>query len=99
MQDRSYSDIFISIAGLLTGISILLAYCYLGKVASESYIHMSDCIYELKWPKLRVRMQKSVILMIASMHESIFYHGLKIILLDLNTFIRVSFAQLNLRIL
>lgn len=79
-----------SLIGLSVGIMILLPYCYFGKMTTESFAQMCDCIYDLNWLHLSVGLQKSVILMVVSMQEPIFYHGFKIVTLDLNTLIRVS---------
>lgn len=69
---------------------ILLPYCFFGKLTTESFAQMCDCIYDLNWLHLSVGLQKSIILMIASMQEPMFYHGFKIVTLDLNTLVRVS---------
>lgn len=80
--------------GLQSGTLILLPYCYFGKVTSESFAQMCDSIYYLNWPHLPIELQKLIILMIAHMQQSIFYHGFGIVQLDLNTFVRVSKREL-----
>lgn len=70
--------------------SNLLIYCYLGKLASESYEKMSDCVYNIKWYKLAAGLQKYFILMIANMEIPIYYHGFGVVDLHLETFSKVS---------
>lgn len=79
--------------GVMVGIMILFPYCYFGKLATESFEKMFDSTYDLNWPNLPVKLQKSVILLLANMQRPMFYHGLKIATLDLNTFIQVSDEQ------
>lgn len=70
--------------------SNLLLYCYFGKLASESYEKMCDCIFfKLNWYEFPIELQKYVIVMIANMQKPINYHGFGIINLDLETFARV----------
>lgn len=75
---------------------VLFCYCYFGQSATESFERMADCIYnDLKWPELPAPLQKHTILMIANMQQTIYYHGLRVITLDLNTFIHVSSNSLK----
>lgn len=76
--------------GLQSGTWVLLPYCYFGRVTTESFAQMCDCMYDLNWPHLPLELQKSVILMIANMQQPMFYHGFGIVTLDLNTYVRVS---------
>ena len=93
MQDHNYNAIVIASMALLAGIMVPLPYCYFGKLTTESFAQMCDCIYDLKWPYLSSELQKSVILMIANMQEPIYYHGFRIVTLDLNTLVRVSYRD------
>lgn len=67
----------------------LFLYCYFGKMASESYENMSESLYESNWLCLPVDLQKHFIVMIANVQRPIFYHGFKIVNMDLETFTRV----------
>lgn len=64
-------------------------------MTTESFAHMCDCIYDLNWPHLSIALQKSIIMMIKSMQKPTFYHGFKIVTLDLNTLIRVSLNSIE----
>lgn len=72
------------------GISTLLLYCYFGKLATDSYAEMSDCIFNMNWCEQSIELQKYFILMIENMQKSIYYHGFEIAKMDLETFIKVS---------
>lgn len=73
----------------------MFPYCYFGKVATDSFVQMSDYVYEMNWPHLPAKLQKYLILMIANMQNPIYYHALYVCLLDLNTYIRVSIINCN----
>lgn len=72
------------------GMTMLLIYCYLGKVATESFAKMSDCVYNMKWYELPVNLQKYVILMIMYMQKPLYYHGHGVIYVNLETFTKVN---------
>lgn len=76
--------------GVSAGMMNTFAYCYFGKLATESFAKMSECIFELNWQKMTVGQQKYIIVMIMNMQKSLYYHGFGIAILDLNTFLRVS---------
>lgn len=50
------------VASVLTstslGMSTLLLYCYFGKLATESYETMSDCVYKMEWYEQPNELQK-----------------------------------------
>lgn len=75
------------------GLSVLILYCYFGKLAADSYDQMCDCVYNSNWQKLSLNLQKYIIIIIANMQKSLYYHGFGIVTLDLNTFIRVRYSQ------
>lgn len=80
------------------GLSTLTFYFYFGTVATESFEKMSESIFEMNWPRLPQRLQKHVILMIANMQNTLYYHGCQILVLEFGTFVRVrkKIAMLNL---
>ncbi|XP_031632738.1 odorant receptor 67a-like [Contarinia nasturtii] len=74
-----------------TGLSIcignLFLSCYFGKLASNSYEKMADCLYhDCNWIELPNDLKKSIILMIQMSQKPIFYHGFGIVELNLETF-------------
>lgn len=76
-------------------ISNLFVYCFFGKLATESYLDMSDYLYDCNWLGLSVDLQKSLIVMIGNMNQPHFYHGFGIATLDLVTFSNVSLSIKN----
>lgn len=76
-----------------TAISMLFIYCYYGKIATESYEKMSDCLYECNWIDLSPGLQKSLVIMIGNAQQLIYYHGTGIAVLNLGTFTQVSKNQ------
>lgn len=78
------------VVAIPVGISNLFVYCYFGKLATESHMKMSDCLYESNWLDLSPKLQKYFIIMIANTQRPIFYHGSGIAVMNLETFTRVN---------
>lgn len=68
----------------------LFTYCYFGKIATESFEKMSNCLFESNWQAFSVDLQKYIKLMIQNTQQSIFYHGFGMVKLDLMTFTEVK---------
>lgn len=72
--------------------SNLFLFCYFGKLGTESYEMMADCIYlYMNWHELPIGLQKYFILMLANMQEPLYYQGFGVTKsrLELETFIGV----------
>lgn len=82
------ATLFIFIIGVVT--SVLFFYCYFGKIATESFQTMSDCLFEVNWQDVCVDLQKHYVLIIQNAQRPIFYHGFHLAILDLSTFTKVS---------
>lgn len=90
MKDPPY-NLITMIAQATFGMVNLFIYCYFGKMTTEYFAKMPDCVYfEMKWPKLPIELQAYVVLMIQNMQKPVFYHGFDVAVMDLNTFLRVS---------
>lgn len=74
--------------GIVAGLGILFFYCYFGTEATESFEKMADSLFESNWFDLPIKLQKYMIIMIANMQRSIYYHGFEFGNLDLKTCIR-----------
>lgn len=86
------STVIINLVAASIGISGLFLYCYFGRLATESFEKMAECLYcDLIWQKLPIKFQKYLIVMIVNMQKSIYYHGFGYIHLELRTFINVRF--------
>lgn len=71
-------------------LTILLVFCYYGKMATESFENMADCLYESNWLDLTVDLQKYFITLIINTQRRLYYHGYGMVVLDLETFCRAS---------
>ena len=83
-------DIFIVLVAISVGVSNLFLYCFLGKVASESYEKMANALYKSDWTSLSNNYQKYFIVMIAHAQKPVFYHGFGMAIMNLQTFNKVS---------
>lgn len=82
------------IVGILLGFSNLFVYCYFGNLATESFEKIEDFVNEFNWHELPVDLQKYFILIIQNSQKPLFFHGSKVIVLNLETFSRVSVANI-----
>lgn len=83
-------DLVILLLGFSCSISNLFAYCYFGKLATESFEKMTECLYEYNWLDLPIELQKYFIIMIGNTQKPIYYHGFGFAILNLETFTQVS---------
>lgn len=79
---------------IATAFANLFVYCYFGMLATKSYMDMSDSMYESNWYKLPIQLQTYIILMIENMQRPLYYHGFGMVILDLETFTKVSYIYL-----
>ena len=59
-------------------------------MATESFEKMSDCVFDMDWYELPIGLQKYYVLMIEIIQKPHYYHGFRVIYLNLETFTRVS---------
>lgn len=71
-------------------LATLFLYCYFGKIASESYAKMADCLCECNWENLSLKHQKYFVIMIENAQRPMNYYGFGIAALDLETFTKVN---------
>lgn len=91
LQNHEYVQLAVVLFALSFGMIVLFFYCYFGKMATDSFGNIADCIYyEMKWQKLPLALQKCISLMLRNMQKPIHYHGFDVITLDLRTFTHVS---------
>lgn len=84
------SKVLVNLMVALFGISTLFIYCFFGLLATESFDKMGGHLYnDLNWYKLPIEIQRYLVIMIADMQNSIYYHGFRYVPLDLRTFINV----------
>lgn len=90
-QQFRHLDAFVVVILLASSLTMtyLFFYCYFGKLSAASFEKMADCMYNMRWQSLPLRLQKYVVVMIENMQEPLYYHGFNIIKLQLNTFVKV----------
>lgn len=72
------------------GLTNLFLHCYSGKMATESYESMVDVLYNSKWHEMPMHLQKYYILMIGYAQREMYYDGLGVAILNMETFASVS---------
>lgn len=83
-----FSAVHLSL-GAVISISNLFLYCYFGKLATDSFTSMADCLFDTNWQHLPIELQKYFILIIANMQKPLEYHGFGVAVLNLQTFTEV----------
>lgn len=83
-------DILIILIGFLVCTSSPFVYCYYGKITTDCYANMADRLFEIDWQQLPIGIQKYFIVMIGNMQRPLYYHGFEFIVLNLETFQKVS---------
>lgn len=68
----------------------LFLFCFFGKLATDSYGKMDNCLYKANWPDLPIRLQKYFIIMMADAQRPLQYTGLNVSILNLETYTDVS---------
>ena len=84
------SSIIILLVAASDGLSILFLHCYFGKSATDSFVQMSDRLYECNWRDFPVHLQKNFIFFIGDAQQQIRYHGFRVSTLDLETYCKVN---------
>lgn len=84
--DFNINIVLITIAIIATK---LFLFCFFGKMATESFIEMADCLFDANWQSLPIHLQKYFILMIDNVQKPLFYNGYGIVILNLETFTKV----------
>lgn len=74
---------------LLASLSNLFLYCYFGKQATESFNKMTDALYDSKWLDFAPKERKYFVIAITNTQRPLYYHGFKIMVLDLESFTNV----------
>lgn len=86
-------NVLILVLGLFTAAINLFAYCFFGKLTTDSYGGMAKSLFESNWQVLSLDLQKCYILMIGNAQKPLCYHGFRIAVLNLETFLKVNVVQ------
>lgn len=85
------------LTAFLSSILNLFMFCYYGKLATESFEKMANCLYESNWQRHPIAMQKCFLIMMKNAQKPLYYHGFNIVILKLETFFKVSKKQAGTR--
>lgn len=89
LQGLDY-NLCLLVMAIVSNVTTISVYCYFGKMATESFLDMSCCLFESDWLHLPVKLQRFFILMIADAQLPLHYHGFHIATLNLETFTKVT---------
>lgn len=70
--------------------AILIVFCYLGALTTESFEKYFDCVFESQWYYMNVEQQKIILFMIQNYQKLRLFHGFRLVYLDLVTFRTVN---------
>lgn len=82
-------SLIVLLVSFFVGASNLFIDCFFGKLATESFLEMADCLFESDWQSLSIEFQKYFILMISNAQIPLYYHGFGLAVLNLETFSNV----------
>lgn len=88
MQNPDFELVMLACSALV-GIGNLFVFCCFGKLTTESFSNMADCVYNLDWHQFEIDLQKCFILMIQMGRRPLTYEGYGIFSLNLETFTQV----------
>lgn len=91
MQHSDFKLLVQPFISLAVGTGSLYLFCYFGKLATESFENMSNCIYNTSWQQFDIELKKYVIVMIENAQKSLYFHGYGVLILNLETFTQVQF--------
>lgn len=86
----NFLDMGISVYALCSTGCILFLYCYSGERTTQNYLSFDQLIFDSKWHRLPIYLQKELIMIIAAAQRPSEYHGSGLAFLNLNTFCRVN---------
>lgn len=74
---------------IVSGANLFL-YCYYGNRSTNDYAQMAHSLYHSSWYKHSAAMQRFFKMMIANAQRPLFYHGFRMVELNLETYLKVS---------
>lgn len=84
--DTNFSLVLYLLFEICVGLLNPFYFCYFGKQSTESYVQMGNCAYDIAWYNLPIELEKFLILFIENAQEPLYYRGLNVVTLDLQTF-------------
>lgn len=75
---------------LLVSGANLYFYCHFGNRTTSDYSQMTHILFESNWIEQPVELQRFIKMMIANAQRPLFYHGSRIVNLNLETYLKVK---------
>lgn len=72
------------------GFSNIFGYYFFGKLATDQFEQLPKYLFESDWPNSPLTLQKYYILMLANAQQPMYFDGFKIVILNLESFSKVS---------
>lgn len=91
MQHSDFKLLVQPFISLSVGTGSLYLFCYFGKLATESFENISNCIDNASWQHFDIELKKYVIFMIKNAQRSLHFHGYVMLVLNLETFTYVQY--------
>lgn len=82
---------------LAVGTGSLYLFCNFGKLATQSFQQMSDCVYNSNWQQFDIDLKKWMIFMIKNAQKPLHFHGYGMLILNLETFTQVNYYTFKCR--
>lgn len=83
-------NFYMVLMSLLVSSANLYLYCYYGNRSTNDYAKMANYLYTSNWYQLPIELQKYFKMMIANAQRPLFYHGFRIVQLNLETYLKVK---------
>lgn len=75
---------------VISALSYFWLNCYCGEFITNIFLKYADCLYKSQWYSLPVPLEKYWTIVMPNMQRTVFYDGLGMVRLNLNTFANVS---------
>lgn len=72
-MSRHDLSVVVVLSAILAEMSNLFAYCFFGRIATESFVLMAECLYECNWINLTPKLQRYFVIMIGNAQRPIYY--------------------------
>lgn len=83
-------NFYMVLMSLLVSSANLYLYCYYGNRSTTDYAKMAHYLYESNWYTYPAELQKYFKMMIENAQLPLFYHGFRIVQLNLETYLKVK---------
>lgn len=86
-------NVSVLLIGVQASAGSVFLYCYVGSLTNYQFFRYGDISYVSDWYRMPTDLQKCIQLMIADAQQSLEYHGLNVIDMNLTAFTKVIFVE------